>query len=604
MDDCDYVIVGSGAGGGTLAARLAEAGQRVVVLEAGGDTRDGPGLPEDYDVPAFHPLASENPALRWDFFVQHYADAARQRRDCKLQPQGIYYPRAGTLGGCTAHNAMFVTAPPDSDWDGIAALTGDASWRAPLMRRYFQRLEACRYHPVWRALAQLGLNPTGHGWDGWLPTECAMPWQVFEDRRLLATLTESAIGVLRGSSRLGRTLRRLFQSRLDPNDWRLLRRNADGLCFTPLSTDRHQRVGTRERLLDVAARHPDRLRIELNALATRVLFDADNRAVGVEYLKGDRLYRAHPGASDDPGERRAVHAGREVILAGGAFNTPQLLMLSGIGSRDGLGRHGVPVRLELPGVGRNLQDRYEIGVVNRMAKPWRVLDGADFTRDDPLFADWSRYRTGMYVSNGAALAVSLRSQSHLRVPDLFCMGLLAKFEGYFPGYSRVIAEHHDRLTWAILKAHTNNRAGKVTLRSADPRDTPLVNFRYFEEGSDTMGEDLKAVVTALRFVRRTTQEPRERGLIEREELPGESVQTDEQLADYVRDNAWGHHASCSCAIGPREASGVLDSRLRVHGVERLRVVDASVFPRIPGFFIVGAVYMVAEKAADMILEDA
>jgi choline dehydrogenase-like flavoprotein len=363
-------------------------------------------------------------------------------------------------------------------------------------------------------------------------------------------------------------------------------------------------VGTRERLLDVAARHPDRLRIELNALATRVLFDADNRAVGVEYLKGDRLYRAHPGASDDPGERRAVHAGREVILAGGAFNTPQLLMLSGIGSRDGLGRHGVPVRLELPGVGRNLQDRYEIGVVNRMAKPWRVLDGADFTRDDPLFADWSRYRTGMYVSNGAALAVSLRSQSHLRVPDLFCMGLLAKFEGYFPGYSRVIAEHHDRLTWAILKAHTNNRAGKVTLRSADPRDTPLVNFRYFEEGSDTMGEDLKAVVTALRFVRRTTQEPRERGLIEREELPGESVQTDEQLADYVRDNAWGHHASCSCAIGPREASGVLDSRLRVHGVERLRVVDASVFPRIPGFFIVGAVYMVAEKAADMILEDA
>jgi choline dehydrogenase len=604
MNDCDYVIVGSGAGGGTLAARLAEAGRRVVVLEAGGDTRDGPGLPEDYDVPAFHPLASENPALRWDFFVQHYADPARQRRDNKLQPEGIYYPRAGTLGGCTAHNAMILTAPPDSDWDGIAALTGDASWRAPLMRRYFQRLEACRYHPVWRALSRLGLNPTGHGWNGWLPTECAMPWQVFEDRRLLATLIESAFGTLRSSSRLMRTLRRLFQSRLDPNDWRLLRRNADGLCFTPLSTYRHQRIGTRERLLDVAARHPDRLRIELNALATRVLFDADNRAIGIEYLKGGRLYRAHPGASDGPGERRVVHAGREVILAGGAFNTPQLLMLSGIGPRNTLDRHRVPVRLELPGVGRNLQDRYEIGVVNRTAKPWRVLDGADFTRDDPLFAEWSRYRTGMFVSNGAALAVSLRSQPHLRVPDLFCMALLAKFEGYFPGYSRVIAEHHDYLTWAILKAHTNNRAGEVTLRSADPRDTPVVNFRYFEEGSDTMGEDLKAVVTALRFVRRIIQEPRERGLIEREELPGDSVQTDEQLADYVRDNAWGHHASCSCAIGPREANGVLDSRLRVHGVERLRVVDASVFPHIPGFFIVGAVYMVAEKAADMILEGA
>jgi choline dehydrogenase len=603
MDECDYVIVGSGAGGGTLAARLAEAGMRVVVLEAGGDPRDAPGLPEDYDVPAFHPLASEHPALRWDFFVQHYADGTRQRRDPKLQPTGIYYPRAGTLGGCTAHNAMIFTAPHDSDWDEIAALTNDASWSATAMQRYFQRLESCRYHPVWHALSRLGLNPTGHGWDGWLPTERAMPWQVLEDRRLLAAVTESAIAALHGSSRLVRALRRLLQSRLDPNDRRPLRRNADGLCFTPLSTNRHQRTGTRERLLDVAARFPDRLRIELHALATRVMFDG-NRAVGVEYLKGERIYRAHPGASGSRGEQRVARARREVILAGGAFNTPQLLMLSGIGRRDTLSRLGIAVRSELPGVGRNLQDRYEIGVVNQMARPWRVLDGAHFTRGDKLYGEWLRHRAGMYVSNGATLAVSLRSRPDLRVPDLFCMALLADFKGYFPGYSRVIAEHHDYLTWAILKAHTNNRAGEVTLRSANPRDTPLVNFHYFEEGSDKSGEDLKAVVTALHFVRRMTQELKRDALIKREELPGESVQTDEQLADYVRNNAWGHHASCSCAIGPREAGGVLDSRLRVHGAERLRIVDASVFPRIPGFFIAGAVYMVAEKAADMILQDA
>ena len=111
-------------------------------------------------------------------------------------------------------------------------------------------------------------------------------------------------------------------------------------------------------------------------------------------------------------------------------------------------------------------------------------------------------------------------------------------------------------------------------------------------------------MTGLRFVRTMTAELKQRGLIAEEELPGEGVQSDEQLADYVRDNAWGHHASCSCAIGAREANGVLDSRLRVHGTERLRVVDASVFPRIPGFFIASAIYMVAEKAADMILSDA
>jgi choline dehydrogenase-like flavoprotein len=605
MDDCDYVIVGSGAGGGTLAARLAEAGMRVLVLEGGGDPRDGAGLPEDYDVPAFHPLASENPAMRWDFFVRHYADDARQRRDCKLQPEGILYPRASTLGGCTAHNAMILMAPHAADWDAIAALTGDASWDGANMWRYFQKLEACRYRPVWRALSRLGIDATGHGWNGWLSSEWATPWDAFQDRRLLATLVESTFGVLRGSSRPVRALRRLLRSRLDPNDRRLLRHDADGLWLTPLTTERHQRVGTRERLLDVAQRYPDRLRIELNALAARVLFDQDNRAVGVEYLKGERLYRAHPNPSGGTGERRTIRVRREVVLAGGAFNTPQLLMLSGIGPRAVLERHGIAVRLDRPGVGRNLQDRYEIAVVNRMAKPWRVLDGANFARGDRLFSEWSRHRTGMYVSNGAALAVSLRSDAGLPLPDLFCMALLARFKGYFPGYSRLITDHHDYLTWVVLKAHTDNRAGEVTLRSADPRDTPLVDFHYFADSDDRRLADLRAVVAGLRFVRRISEELKQTaGLIEEEELPGTAVQSDDQLADYVRDNTWGHHASCSCAIGPLETNGVLDNRLQVHGTKALRVADASVFPRIPGFFIVGAIYMMAEKAADMILADA
>src|ERR1051325_4499174 len=140
--DCDYVVVGSGAGGGAVAARLAEAGMQVVLLEAGGDPRQlaEPGLPEAYEVPAFHSLASEHPAMRWDFFVRHYADEARQRRDSKCGDSGVLYPRAGTLGGCTGHNAMIFVAPHDADWDAIASLTRDNSWRASNMRRYWRRV--------------------------------------------------------------------------------------------------------------------------------------------------------------------------------------------------------------------------------------------------------------------------------------------------------------------------------------------------------------------------------------------------------------------------------------------------------------------------------
>src|SRR4029077_17832745 len=122
-----------------------------------------------------------------------------------------------------------------------------------------------------------------------------------------------------------------------------------------LSTRNHARTGTRERVLETARRYPDRLKVELNALATRVVLNHENRAVGVEYLHGERLYRAHRRASGARGERRQVHAAAEVILAGGAFNTPQLLMLSGIGPAAQLRSHGIDVQVDLPGVGKNLQ---------------------------------------------------------------------------------------------------------------------------------------------------------------------------------------------------------------------------------------------------------
>src|SRR5262245_33681241 len=156
----DYIVVGSGAGGGPVAVRLAEAGYSVLILEAGDDKE-----PYDYKVPAFHALSSENEELAWKFFVHHYADPAQEKRDKTnyLPDKGIFYPRAGTLGGCTAHHAMIFIAPHNSDWNHIAELTGDRTWRAWPMRKYFQKLERCGYlnRPWYRRV-----NFGRHGFDG------------------------------------------------------------------------------------------------------------------------------------------------------------------------------------------------------------------------------------------------------------------------------------------------------------------------------------------------------------------------------------------------------------------------------------------------------
>jgi choline dehydrogenase len=582
----DYVVVGSGAGGGTVAARLAEAGATVAVLEAGGDPHERCGA--DYDVPAFHPLATEHPQMKWDFYVRHYADADTR----------TLYPRAGTLGGCTAHNAMIFMCPHDEDWQYIADLTGDSSWSPDSMRGYFQRVERCRYRPDQQLANVVGINPSRHGFGGWLDVELPrLPVPTVLD--VFAPLwTQVAREFAMNEDKL-QSLEWFSQAGLDANDWRLVQQNSTGLRSVPLSTAGHRRVGSRERLLDVARRFPDRLHIELDALATRIVFDENDRAVGVEYRKGRDLYRAGGGAGT-PDASQTIQARREVIVSGGAFNTPQLLMLSGIGPPEHLRFFGIDVRSALNGVGGNLQDRYEVGVVDRMQRPWPFYDGATFTTSDPQYRQWnSPFSTGIYTSNGATLSVAKASSVANGVPDLFCMLLLADFHGYYPGFSRDVTQRFDAMTWVVLKAHTRNRTGTVRLRSADPFDTPEIDFNYFREGGD---DDLQAMVEGVKYVRRLAASMRDSGACE-EQIPGASCDSDEAIAEWIRTNAWGHHASCTAAIGDPGAGGVVSGDFRVHGVRNLRIVDASVFPRIPGFFIASSIYTIGEKAADAILSD-
>ncbi|MFD8810183.1 GMC family oxidoreductase [Streptomyces sp. NPDC059627] len=618
----DYVVVGAGAGGGPLAANLAAAGMRTLLLDAGGAEDN-----DSYLVPAFHADASEDPVQCWNYFVRHYADEQQQRRDTKFVPgKGVLYPRAGTIGGCTAHHALITVYPYDRDWDAIAAETGDATWHSTAMRRYFERLERCTYRPrpkrppgnpllaaVLRNLPVVSAryrNDARHGFDGWLPTALADPRLAVQDPELLKVILSAAEDTLAGF--LDRPLSPLegFGSFVDPNDRRVQTQALQGLWQIPISTSDGRRSAVRERVRAVQRDRPDHLVVRTHALAARIVLDEENAAAGVDYLDEAHAYRADPGTRPDSGSAvlHRVLASREVILAAGAFNTPQLLMLSGIGPPEELARHGIPVRVGLHGVGGNLQDRYEVGVVSQMRREFPVIKECDFhapkpgTEPDRCYRAWQQGK-GLYTTNGAVLGITRKSRPDLDAPDLFIFGGPFDFRGYRPGYSVDLTHHKDRFTWAILNSRTHNTGGRVRLRSVDPRDTPLVDFHYFTEGTDKEGLDLEAMADAVEFVRGMNRKAD--SVIRQELWPGEEVGDRDAVRRFVQDEAWGHHASCTCRMGRADdPSAVVDSAFRVRGVDRLRIVDASVFPRIPGFFVAAPIYMISEKASEVILRDA
>jgi choline dehydrogenase len=635
----DFIVVGSGAGGGPLAANLAKNGFRVLVLEAGGWD-----APEVAQVPAFHPHASEHPDLSWEFFVKHYANPKQPDSKWDNERNGIFYPRAATVGGCTVHNAMITICGPSADWDEIATVTNDSSWSGEQMRAYFERLEHCDYlrysflEKLWNKIRRIfGISDRAksgrHGLHGWLHTTVADPKLGMEDHQLveeilsalLAILIDQGVGAIATiQSFLNDLFGNKMRARFDPNNWETMKRRPEGVMLVPIAVRDGQRNSPRDYLSQVQKDYPERLIIWPETLATEIIFDrepgdvGDPTAIGVRFIQGKHLYKAHPQSSSAAGVAGEVYCRGEIILCGGTYNTPQLLKLSGIGPKTELENLQIKVRLDLPGVGTNLQDRYEIGVISEVKKDFVLLkdlamgEPAPGQQPDAALKEWREKKTGLYTSNAVILGILKKSRPDLPAPDLFIFAVPGFFKGYYKGYSQDranpdFASKHNLLTWLVMKAHTKNRAGTVTLRSADPLDVPEINFHYFYEGTDAReGEDLDAITEGFKFIRKINEIAMDKGVVKREiwPKPEDNVQDDAAIRDFITKEAWGHHASCSCPIGADgDPMAVLDSRFRVRGVQNLRVVDASVFPRIPGIFIVTNVYMISEKASDVIAED-
>lgn len=288
----------------------------------------------------------------------------------------------------------------------------------------------------------------------------------------------------------------------------------------------------------------------------------------------------------------------------------------------------------MPGVGKNLQDRYEISVNYEFDNQWELTRGCKFganSTSDPCFKFYEegrqtstclakRWQTNIYGTSGALIGMTLNSgvESYVPgfgkpdapggkvvgVPDVYVLATPLNFHGYFKGYPQEVATSKNVFSFIILKSHTNN-TGTVELASLDYFDRPKINFKYFPGGSKD--KDLWGVVSAVKQVRDFLGGPntsRETKSYHPKEIrPGTAVDSDAELADYVKANAWGHHACGTAKMGPAsDPYAVVDADFKVHGVNGLRIVDASVWPRIPGYFIATPTYMLSEKAADSILD--
>ncbi|KAI0158334.1 GMC oxidoreductase [Xylariaceae sp. FL1272] len=659
----EYIVVGSGPGGAPLAANLARAGHSVLLVDAGGDY----GYLRQVDAPALANPSSERNEVSWGFFTHHYANETMALKDRKLTwetldgdyysgvnpPEGSkvlgnFYPRYGGLGGCVEHNALVGLLPSKNDFDDIANLTGDPAWTNDNMRQYYEKLENAQY-PV--------DDVSVHSTSGYIDLNINPEGIAAQDIKLMSALAGAAIAYGKEADDLvnaiNQTIETAIQQGIDPytellppyltqdivDAWgNLLSRDTNSVApdrdtaktfaRLPETMDNvdYRRSTPRDYVYEtVMAKNADgskryQLDVALNTLVTKVTFanrtcNGKPKANGIEYLYGQSLYRADPRASKtEGGKPGSVKATKEVIVSGGAFNSPQVLKLSGVGPRAELEKFGIPVVLDLPGVGKNLQDRLEVSInADYPTNFTRILDCAYLaTEDDPC---WTQYADsnnkgaakGTYASSGNYFgAFWASSYSEDGEQDLWIGGFPAIFNGFYPGYSSnaATADAKNHWSWLVLHAHTRNRAGTVELASANPRDTPIITFHNLYEGmtKEDADKDAYAVLEGMRMAQSFYDNVPDFDGLPVQWWPPMDVSSDEDLIEWIKEEAWGHHASCSNKIGSDDdVDAVLDANFKVRGIQGLRVVDASAFPKIPGTFPAIGIMMLSEKASADIL---
>lgn len=487
------------------------------------------------------------------------------------------------------------------------------------MRRIFERIEHNNYLPA---------GTPGHGFTGWLQTNVA-------DRAVYAAASLRLKVFETGLKLIGRDPEKVLDyitadgNYLDPK-----RDQTEGLWGLPFHvTSNWKRFSPRDYILETVnvtnsngtRKYP--LHLQLSSLVTKVLFNECSgnstkpEAIGVEYLQGKSVYKGDPRYNSTiKGITKQAFARKEVIVSGGTFNSPQILQLSGIGAEALLKKYNIPVVKDLPGVGRNLQDNYELPIygsaqvdLSETVDPNapKCTNGAP---GDPCVDLW-RKGEGPYARGGSNANSFLLKTKHAvegeRDMLLFATGTYV-LRGFAPATSQnQTLDPPTTFSWSTVKMHPQNSAGLVQIRSADPQDTPEINLNYFVEGGET---DLGSILDTIAFGRKafaSTQGPVGPVIPVSPPCPAADIQADGYCKDtaidkeWIEDQAFGHHPTSSNSVGPASNPlAVLDTRLRVHGVNRLRVVDASAFPRCPGAFPAVATYMLSEKATELILEDA